>query len=49
MQNGKVEEMWNATFTYFEEPPLTFLRRNSGKPQMLHSIVVRLNKAGYSS
>jgi hypothetical protein len=44
-----VEEVWKTTFTCFEESPLTFLRRNSGKPKMLHSIVVKLNKVGYSS
>jgi len=44
-----VEEMWKTTFTYFEESLLTFLQRNSGKPQMLHSIVERLNKEGFSS
>jgi hypothetical protein len=42
-----VEEMWKTTFTYFEESPLKFLRKKSGKPQMLHSIVETLNKAGY--
>lgn len=41
--------MLKTTFTYFEVSPLTFLRKNSSKPQMLHNIMMKLNKAGYSS